>query len=93
LCFLDCAAFRPPVSLSGPRQHTALFHATGPIDFIGAKAFIPCPQFDHVLCCAVLQACDDILEAPRFSCEAPHELIEQLAVDLSIPLTSYLKYV
>jgi len=46
-----------------------------------------------VPCCAVLQACDDILEAPRFSCEAPQELIEQLAVDLSIPLTSYLKYV
>lgn len=41
----------------------------------------------------VLQACDDILEAPRFSCEAPPELIDQLALDLSIDLTSYLKYV
>lgn len=44
-------------------------------------------------CVACVQACDDILEAPRFSCEAPQELIERLALDLNVPLTSYLKYV
>lgn len=39
------------------------------------------------------QACDDVLEAPRYGCEAPCELVEQLALDLGVPLTSYLKYV
>jgi hypothetical protein len=34
-----------------------------------------------------------VLEAPRYSCEAPQELVEQLALDTGILLTSYLKYV
>jgi hypothetical protein len=43
------------------------------------------------MCC--LQACDDLLEAPRFGCEAPRELVEQFALDLGLPLSSYLKYI
>uniref|UniRef100_A0A383W9P4 Uncharacterized protein n=1 Tax=Tetradesmus obliquus TaxID=3088 RepID=A0A383W9P4_TETOB len=39
------------------------------------------------------QACDDVLEGPRFGCEAPQELVQQLAMDCGVPLTSYLKYV
>jgi hypothetical protein len=42
-------------------------------------------------CCT--QACDDVLDGPRFGCEAPQELVEQLAMDMGVPLTSYLKYV
>ncbi|WIA11184.1 hypothetical protein OEZ85_011314 [Tetradesmus obliquus] len=36
------------------------------------------------------QACDDVLEGPRFGCEAPQELVQQLAMDCGVPLTSYL---
>eukprot|EP00775_Hariotina_reticulata_P004972 gene4972-5213_t len=46
-----------------------------------------------VACKLLSQACDDLLEAPRFGCEAPRELVEQLALDLGLPLSSYLKYI
>lgn len=39
------------------------------------------------------QACDDVLEAPRFGCEAPQDFVEQVAMDMGVPLSSYLKYV
>lgn len=42
---------------------------------------------------ATAQACDDVLEAPRYGCEAPQELVESLALEAGVALSSYLKYV
>lgn len=46
----------------------------------------------QVACPPSLQAGDDLLDAPRLLCDAPEDLVRQLALELGVSLDAYLKY-